>query len=513
MQIILLPGILLLLLGTKSYAESKREQAPSAHAWEMQTRSKLETMAKNLEQTLKPWPIPARVFEIDKYGAVGDGRTLNTAAIQRAIDACSASGGGVVLFPRGDYVTGTIDLKSGVMLEVAGDARILGSTNLKDYPDRVAKRKTVMDTLMDIRHSLIFAEGVERVGLRGPGTIDFRGAITNFPGKETISKLPGRPFGMRFIDSSQIVVENINLRNSPSWMQSYLNCEDCIFQKINNENQSNWNQDGLDIDGCRRVIVRDCFFNVYDDGVCIKGQSLRPTEDILIENNTIYSKCNSLKIGTDTQGDFRSIYARNLVLGGPPEGLPILEKSPTESGITLATVDGGDVEDILITNATINRASCPIFLRVGARGRLMPGMPQARIGKFRRVVIEDVKGSDNGGQGSFISGIEDGLVEDVVIRNVNLAMSGGVKAQPKHVREDIRGYPDAHQFENPLPAFGFWIRHARNIHFYNITVTPAKSDARPLFATGGNTKDLYFDARPIPELLDSAVQAEDRQKD
>ncbi len=504
-QIILLAGALL-TLGSNSNAESTRERAPSAHAWEMQTRAKLKTVAKDLEETLKPWPVPDRTFKVDEYGAVGDGETLNTTAIQRAIDICSTSGGGVVLFSRGDYVTGTIDLKSGVMLEVATDARILGSTDLKHYPDRVAKRNTVMNTLMDIRHSLIFAEGVERVGLRGPGTIDFRGTRKNFPGRETIAKLPGRPFGMRFIDSRQIVVENINLKDSPSWMQSYLNCEDCIFRRINSENQSNWNQDGLDIDGCRRVIVHDCFFNVYDDSMCIKGQSLRPTEDVLIENSSFYSKCNSLKIGTDTQGDFRRIYARNLVLGGPPEGLPVFNQSPTESGITLATVDGGDVEDILITDVTINRASCPIFLRVGARGRLMPGMPKAPIGKFRRVVIENVTGRDNGRQGSFISGIKDGLVQDVVIRNVDLAMSGGISKQPKYVREGIRGYPDAHQFENPLPAFGFWIRHASNIHFYNITVTSAKPDARPLFATGGNTRDLYFDARPIPELLDSATQ-------
>mgnify|MGYP002391321674 FL=1 len=480
-------------------------QMSDAYSWDKQTRFTLERMAENLERTLKPWPVPDRTFKVEEYGAVSDGETVNTIAIQKAIDDCSANGGGVVLFSQGDYVTGTIDLKSGVMLEISKDSRILGSTNLKDYPDRVAKRKTVMDTHMDIRHSLIFAEGVERVGLRGPGTIDFRGTRENFPGKETIAKLPGRPFGMRFIDSKRVVVENIQLTNSPSWMQNYLNCEDLILQKINIVNHTNWNQDGLDLDGCYRVIVRDCFFNVYDDSMCIKGASLRPTEDILIENSTFYTKCNSLKIGTDTQGDFRRILARNLVLGGAPEGLPVFNNSPTESGITLATVDGGDVEDILITDVTINRAQCPIFLRVGSRGRLMPGMPKAPVGKLRRIVIENVKGHDNGQQGSFISGIKNGLVEDVVIRNVDLTMCGGVSKQPTCVRENEGGYPDAHQFENPLPAFGFWIRHARNIHFYDIRIAPQKNDIRPLFATGGNTKDLYLDGQPIPLSRDSGA--------
>lgn len=490
---------LLLLACANARSQPAANQPSDVPAWVETTRTTLEEMAEHLLQTVKPWPVPDRTFKVEDYGAVADGETINTAAIQKTIEACSASGGGVVLFANGDYVTGTIDLKSGVMIEIAKESRILGSTNLADYPDRIAKRKTVMDTHMDIRHSLIFAEGLERIGLRGPGTIDFRGTRENFPGKETIAKLPGRPYGMRFLDSKYIVVENINLKNSPSWMQSYMNCDDLIVQGVHNENQTNWNQDGLDIDGCRRVIVRDCYFNVYDDSMCLKGQSLIPTEDILIENSTFYSKCNSFKIGTDTQGDFRRILARNLVLGGQPKDFEVfLGDTPTESGITLATVDGGNVEDIMVTDVTIDRASCPIFLRVGHRGRLMPGMPPAPIGKFRRIVIENVKGVDNGQQGSFISGIEDGLVEDVFIRNVDLTMVGGVKDRPTFVREDVKGYPDAHDFENPLPAYGFWIRHARNIHLYNIRVTPLQEDARPFYATGGDTSDLYVDGNPIP---------------
>lgn len=501
---------LIVLIALLQFAAAGLHAAPAsasaAPAWEKDLRSKLEAMAKNLEETLKPWPVPSRSFAVEKYGAVADGTTVNTVAIQKAVDACSASGGGIVLLSKGDYVSGTIDLKSGVMLEIAEKSRLLGSTDLKDYPDRVAKRKTVMDTHMDIRQSLIFAEGVERVGIRGPGTIDFRGTRKNFPGRETIAKLPGRPYGMRFLDSKNIVIDGIHLKDSPSWMQSYMNCEDVIIQNVRSVNHSNWNQDGCDVDGCRRVIVRDCFFNVYDDSMCLKGQSLVPTEDILIQNSTFHSKCNSLKIGTDTQGDFRRIYARNLVLGAPPEGLPVRHgDSPTESGITLATVDGGDVEDILVENVTIERVECPIFIRVGHRGRLMPGMPPAPIGKLKRILIENVKGKDNGAQGSFISGIENGLVEDVVIRNVDLIMKGGVDKQPMHVRENVKGYPDAHQFENPLPAYGFWIRHARRIHLYDIKVTPEHADVRPAFATGGNTKDLYLDGSPLPaNLMESA---------
>lgn len=465
--------------------------------WEQDLHAHLNQLADSLSANLHEWKVPEMVYKVEKYGAVGDGKTINTKAIQAAIDACSANGGGVVLFSKGEYVTGTIDLKSGVMLEIRKKAKILGSTYLKDYPDRVAKRKTVMDTHMDIRHSLIYAEGVKRVGICGEGTIDFRGSAKNFPGKETIAALPGRPFGIRIIDSEEIVVKDITLRESPSWMQSYLNCKYLIFRNIKNYNNTNYNQDGLDLDGCQYVIVRDCFFDVYDDSMCLKGTSFKPTQDILIENSTFYSKCNSLKIGTDTQGDFRRIFARNLVLGAPPvDDTTFFAPSPTESGITLATVDGGDVEDILITNVVINRANCPVFIRIGNRGRVMPGMPEPPVGKLRRIVIDGVTGKKNLKQGSFISGIKDGVIEDVIIRNMNIEMEGGVvNLKLKEVRENEGGYPDAHNFTNPLPAYGFFIRHARNITLDNVNIIPTSEDQRPMFFSGGNILNVTVNGR------------------
>lgn len=492
--------LLALFFFQSTYAQSASDASSAAHVWEKQTRSDLESMAEELVRTLKPWVVPARVFEVEKYGAVADGETVNTVAVQKAIDACSANGRGVVLFCKGDYVIGTIDLKSNVMLEITKESRILGSTNLADYPDRIAKRKTVMDTNMKMKHSLIYAEGVKNIGIRGPGTIDFRGSRKNFPGRQTTAETPGRPFGIRIIDCSNILVENITLKDSACWMQNYLNCENLIFQDMKVNNHANHNNDGIDIDGCRRVIIRDSLINSEDDAMCIKGASLRPTEDILIENCTFVSTCNAFKIGTDTQGDFRRIYARNLKLGGIPKTMKSSKGRQASTGITLATVDGGIVEDILIENVSIEQSRAPVFLRIGNRGRLMPGMPRARIGKLHRVIIENVSGQRNFCQGSFISGIKQGVIEDVIIRNVDLEMEGGgtPAMATATVRENERGYPDAHQFSRKgLPAYGFWIRHARNIYFYNTKVTPANPDARPQFGTGGNMEQIFLDGRPL----------------
>lgn len=155
---------------------------------------------------------------------------------------------------------------------------------------------------------------------------------------------------------------------------------------------------------------------------------------------------------------------------------------------------------MLISGATIERSRAPIFLRVGSRGRLMPGMPPAKVGALRRIVIERIRGNDNRRQGSFISGIAGGLVEDVVIRRLALGMEGGGAAEMARasVNENEKGYPDAHQFSKTgLPAFGFFVRHARRIQFDDVKVTPALPDARPLLADGGHTAEILVDGQPV----------------
>ncbi len=468
--------------------------------WEANLIGNAQAMADHLSVSLQPWTVPERTFPVENHGAVADGTTVNTKAIQASIDACAATGGGVVSLARGDYVTGTIVLASGVMLEIAERSRLLGSLDLADYPDHVAQRRTVMDTHMNVRQSLIVAEGVEHVGIRGLGEIDFRCAQENFPGKQTIGATPGRPFGIRVLDSRRILVENITLKNSPCWMQNYLNCEDLILQRVTVINQANHNNDGIDIDGCRRVIVRDCVINAEDDALCFKGASLRPTEDVLIENSSFFSTCNGLKIGTDTQGDFRRIYARNLRLGGIPDDMPTAKGRQASSGITLATVDGGDVEDIVIEKCVIERTQCPIFMRIGSRGRLMPGMPPAGIGSLRRILVQDISGRNNFRQGSFISGIEGGMIQDVLIRRVDLHMEGGgTDAMASSVvAEDEKGYPDAHQFsQSGLPSFGFFLRHAQRIRFNQVRVTPTVADARPSMQVGSNVAEITLDGIPL----------------
>jgi len=483
---------LILLLTSAAALAAIPSKAP---VWEAPLRASLERMATSLTQTLKPWPVPDRVFNATQYGAIGDGVTLNTAALQKAIDACAAAGGGVVLVEKGDYLTGTIDLKSGVMLEIAKETKLIGSTNFADYPPRVPAHQTVMDTWMKLTQSLIYAENCERIGIRGAGIIDGRGSRKNFPGKNDIGAMPNRPFLIRMVECRKIVMDGIHLRNAASWMQNYLACDDVLLQGVQSENQANWNNDGFDIDGCHNVIVRNCAVASADDGLCFKGASLRTMENVLVENSRIYTPCNAIKFGTDSQGGFRNVLIRNVQIGGPATEIPPYKLKPGISGISLQSVDGGTVENILMKNIQIDRTESPFCLRLGNRGRVKPDMAKPAPGAIRHVIFEHINGGDNTRRGSIVTGIPGAKVEDVLFRDIQLSVSGGgtQKDATRNVPELIDVYPDAFSFGTTVPAYGFWLRHAERITFEEVKSSPKETDARQEFSTGPDAAGIVVD--------------------
>lgn len=450
-----------------------------APAWADKLRQELDRMALELTQTLRPWPVPDREFVPEAYGLVQG--ALATPAIQRAIDACAAAGGGTVRLGKGDYVSGTIDLRSGVMLEIAAGSRLLASTSLADYPPRQARRPTVMDSNMGMNQSLIFAEGCERIGLSGGGTIDGRGTQDNFPGEQTIGATPGRPFLIRMLDCQHVVIRDLRMRDSPCWMQNYLNCENLIVDGIHVENQANHNNDGLDIDGCRRVIVRNAFINAEDDGLCFKGASQRPGENILVENCQFYSSCNALKFGTDSQGDFRNVLVRHVVLGGPAADMRSVKRRKADGGISWESVDGGTLERIVVHDAKIVRAESPLFLILGDRGRVRPGQPRPPAGKLRHIVYDRISGDDNGMRGSFFIGIPERRIEHVLLRDVDLTMAPatGPVPDPAGIGDGRGLYPDPHMFTAAMPAYGLWARDVDHLTLQRVRFSSAGKDARP----------------------------------
>ncbi len=467
-------------LAASAVASAARAETCPVPEWVEPMRRDLEAMAVKLTQRLKPWSGPKRVLTPEAFGHKPG--ALATTAIQKAIDACAAKGGGTVRLSRGDYTSGTIQLRDNIRLDIARSARLIGSLDLKDWPEHVAKRRTVQDTNMGMNQSLIFAEGLRNIALSGQGTIDGRGG--QFKGEETIHGTPGRPFIIRVIDCKSVHVSGLTMTDSPCWMQNYLNCDDLLVEGLTVDSRVNWNNDGIDIDGCRNVIVRKCHILSGDDGICFKGASQAPAENILVEDCTVFSSCNALKLGTDSQSVFRNVLARRLTLGGLTDAVRSIKGTGAISGISWEVVDGGRAERIWATDITINNARSPLFMRNDDRGRVQPGEPKPAPGTLRQVLFDHIRGADNGPRGSFLIGIPARRIQDVVIRDVDLMQRASSKpaVDEATIPEMYNLYPDAEMLKdwgNEAPAYGLWARHVDGLTLIDFKVRTDAPDPRP----------------------------------
>ena len=454
--------------------------------WCFSLQASLSAMAETLEKNACPWAGSSAVFVPEHYGFVPGKKA--TQAIQRAIDVAGKTGGTVRL-RKGDYVSGTLVLRSHVHLEICAGARLLASTDLKDYPEMHARRITVQDTSMGMHQSLIFAEGCEDVSLCGAGVIDGQGSPRNFPGAETAQGTPGRPFLIRMIDCRRVHVSSLTMKNAACWMQNYLNCDKVLLEGLTVRNHANYNNDGMDIDGCRDVVIRECRVSSGDDALCFKGASQRPLERVLVEDCDFYSACNAVKVGTDTQGDFRDVLIRRCRIGGLAEDPSGLKHPCADSGISLEMVDGGTLENFWLTDLYITRAWSPFFFRLEDRGRVRPGDPAPGIGNLRRVLISHIRGEANGPRGSYLLDIPEKAMEDITFDDVQLSQYPWEGLAPDAGQyPDLKGvYPDAHMIDSigSAPAYGLWARHARNVTLSRYHILPAGQDTRPEYLDEG----------------------------
>lgn len=450
--------------------------------WYEELKPRLTAMADALSQNVTGWAHHDAVITPEEMGYAGG---LATSALQAAINQIGSLGGGTVLLDKGDYISGSLVMRSNVRLMIGEGSRLMASTDLNDFPEHICRRVTVQDTHMGMNQALIFAEGCENICLCGPGEIDGRGTQDNFPGGETQHGTPGRPFLIRIVDCKGVHVHDITLRDAACWMENYFNCDSVLLERVTVRNQANYNNDGIDIDGCRDVIIRDCDVRSGDDALCFKGASERNTERVLVENCRLYSSCNALKVGTDTQGDFRQVLVRNCQIGGVAEDARGIKHPCSDSGVSLEMVDGGTLEDFLITGIDIQRAWSPIFMRLEDRGRVKPGDPKPPVGTLRRIVIEHVTGCDNGPRGSYMIAVPEKAIEDVILHDVHLGQLPSVKPVTTGADfDDLRGvYPDAHMIDDigDAPAHALWARHVHGLHLLDYEVRPVSTDPRPAF--------------------------------
>ncbi len=412
-------------------------------------------------------------FDVRDFGANADGKTLCTEAIQKAIDACAAAGGGTVHLPAGTFRSGTIRLKSNVTLHLEAGCTLLGSENLNDYPENLPAVRSYTDNYT--ARSLIAGEDLENVAICGRGTIDGNGR--KFRWKEYLT----RPYAIRLVSCRGVLIDGVTLRNSAMWMQHYLACDRVRMHGVTVFNHITHNNDGVDIDGCHDVHISDCNFDSDDDAITLKSTLDRACENVTITNCIASSHCNAIKFGTESNGGFKNIAISNCTVCSPRFSKPINGKLRGLAGIALEIVDGGELDRVVIDNIAISGVTVPIFLRLGNRARpFTKDGPKPDIGSFRNVAISNVIATGMANIGCAIAGLPDHPIENVSLSNINLTFEGGGTQEnaSREIPEVPDKYPESGMF-GTLPAYGFYCRHVKGIRAQNVRVRTSQPDLRP----------------------------------
>ncbi len=447
-------------------------------------------------------------YDIKDLGAVGDGKTDDTKAIQKAINKASKEKAKLI-FSSGIYMTGMIHLKSNVEIEILQGAIWKAIPNLSLYPEIKSNADLSQKGGYTMsRRAFIWGDEIENVSIYGNGTIYPSGDQHDaFPMKEENGAK--RPYGIYFRNSKNIVIKDLHLRNSAFWMLRFYLCTDIRVQGIDLFNHANTNNDGIDIVDCHRVVVSDCVIDSSDDALCFKTEAPFGTQDVVVNNCILSSTASALKLGTGSFGFFKRMVMSNIVIR-PTRAEKIIHNLKVAGGIdgiAIMSVDGAAIEDLRFSNISIKGVLAPIFVRLNQRHKVTHAeYADVKItpGSINGIHFSDISATDCGPISSNIAGYPGYPVENITFTNINFAHSNAGKKEDitKELPENERGYPNAMMYGTDLPAFGLYFRHAKKILLTNINLAPAAGDPRPAIYIEDVQnligKQLYKDFEPIP---------------
>ncbi|HEY3381342.1 MAG TPA: glycoside hydrolase family 28 protein [Vicinamibacterales bacterium] len=445
--------------------------------------------ASRAHQAVAP---PAREagFDVRAYGAKGDGKALDTDAINRAIDAAAAAGGGTVRLPSGAYRSFSIHLKSHVGLFLdQGATLVAAEPNPAAGEGYDAPEPLQWDMYQDFGHShwhnsLIWGEGIEDVSITGPGTIWGKGLIRNQSEKSPVGT-GNKAISLR--NCRNVLIRDVSILHGGHFGILATGVDNLTIDNM----KIDTNRDGIDVDACRNVRLSNLTVNSpFDDGICLKSSYglgvARATENVTITNCQVsgydegslldgtYTRkveyrrgpTGRIKFGTESNGGFKNITISNCVFD-------------YSRGLAIESVDGAIIEDVAITNITMRDiVSAPIFVRLGSRAR---GPNNPPTGAIRRVRISNVVASNvSDAHGVLVSGVPGHPVEDLRLSDIRIAYrGGGTKADAAlEPPEKENAYPEPDMFGR-TPSYGLYVRHAVSFGLREVELSVAQPDARP----------------------------------
>lgn len=460
-------------------------------------------------------------YDVTDFGAKGDGKTVDSNAVNKAIDAASAKGGGTVYFPAGTYLCFSIRLKSNITIYLDNGATVLAADPAKSNGKYDQWEPNEFDMYQDFGHShwknsLFWGIGVDNVAIVGQGKIDGKGLSRRSPGPrrprtagETPASMAANPSPLGEISpltemdglgTKAIALKlsrNITLKDFTIFQGGHFALLATGVDNLTIDNlKVDTNRDGFDIDACRNVRISNSSVNSpNDDAIVLKSSYAlgfnRATENVVITNSQVSAfdlgtmldgtykttqefapdkdrPTGRLKLGTESNGGFKNITISNITFVHC-------------RGLAIETVDGGNIEDISITNITMRDiTTAPIFIRLGARQRAPEGTPIAAI---RRVNISNVVASGvESKYAAIIAGLNGHDIEDVRLSNIRIHYNGGgTKADAaREIPEAEKSYPEPSMF-GVTSAYGFFVRHVNGILFDNVDVSFENSEERPAF--------------------------------
>lgn len=395
---------------------------------------------------------PAPVIHVNDHGAVADGKTDNTQAIASAIAACPP--GGSVVFDEGVYMTGSIDLKGDMTLWVSEGAvirAIQDPDKIKNYPESAFAGRS-------FEKNFLFGDQVDNLTITGGGTIDGN-SLKGY----RVHPRPMRPVLLGFINSKNVTVTNLDLLYADSWLFIPQKSDNVFIDGINIRTI---HKDGIAPIDCHSVYITNSVISCGDDAIVPKSyDSSKGVDNLVVKNVTInYTRWKGFKYGASTKGDFSNSLFEDIAM------------VHTHSGLALYAMTGGNVTNIRFNRIKMNHVQTPFFILRSAAGSVhTPGMRDIYISNFE---VRNVFGQ----QGSSIQGSEkDGIVypvKNIYLTNVDVKdFRGGLDEVPEMPQEFPGGYPETLVFDN-FPAWGYFIRHAENIVFNNVTHDVSPEDAR-----------------------------------